>query len=462
MQSGKFTRVAKLGGGLMRACARRRLAFDWGVDMTGKQNEAGSASYSVQAPRPLELALSPAEVASGLQHLPGMIFFDSSGNIPSRSHAPLSIITARPVEIIRGQMGNDADLMRLRNAAGRWDVQARSLGFPAGGACGWVDYEGDFCFGIYPEMLVYQHDRQQWWQCGDLAGEINKQSGQPDDPVISKFEASMSAAGYEQGVRRIHEYIAAGDIYQVNLTQRFSARVRGGSLFSLYRYLREETPAPLSVWMRLEGREVLSSSPETFLRMSGRYVETRPIKGTRPRFEDEQADQTSARDLLGSEKEKAELIMITDLERNDLGKVCEFGSVRVADMLALEKLEHVYHLVSTVTGTLREDVDHLEALRAAFPGGSITGAPKKRAMEIIAELEPVPRGLYTGAIGYMGFNGESQFNIPIRTLVRDGDMLHYHVGAGIVADSDPCEEFEETLHKAKGIRLAIERFERAR
>jgi para-aminobenzoate synthetase component 1 len=186
---------------------------------------------------------------------------------------------------------------------------------------------------------------------------------------------------------------------------------------------------------------------------------TRPIKGTRPRFKDDEADQASARELLNSEKENAELIMITDLERNDLGKVCEFGSVRVADMLSLEKLEHVYHLVSTVTGTLREDVDQLGALAACFPGGSITGAPKKRAMEIIDELETMPRGLYTGAVGYLGFNGESQFNIPIRTLVRDGNSLHYHVGAGIVADSDPDEEFEETLHKAKGIKLAIERYQ---
>ena len=194
--------------------------------------------------------------------------------------------------------------------------------------------------------------------------------------------------------------------------------------------------------------------------MSGKSVETRPIKGTRPRFEDSEADQASARELLNSEKENAELIMITDLERNDLGKVCEFGSVRVADMLSLETLEHVYHLVSTVTGTLRDDVDQVGALAACFPGGSITGAPKKRALEIIEELETAPRGLYTGAVGYFGFNGESQFNIPIRTLVRDGDSLHYHVGAGIVADSDPSEEFEETLHKAKGIKLAIERYQR--
>ena len=444
----------------MSACSSCRLVFDLGVEMTGSKNVDDVASFSVQAPQPVELDMSPMEVAAGLQHLPGLVFFDTSGNIPSRSHAPVSIIAARPVETIQGQIDNEADVERLRAAVGQWNVQARSLGFPAGGACGWVDYEGGFCFGIYPEMLIYQHDREQWWQCGNLTKSIQEQTACSDKTRIGGFEPMMSEEQYKEGVRRVHEYITAGDIYQVNLTQCYRAEARGGSLFSLYQYLREETPAPLAVWMKLNKREVLSSSPEAFLRMSGRSVETRPIKGTRPRFEDEKEDLASARELLNSEKENAELIMITDLQRNDLGKVCEFGSVRVADMLSLEKLEHVYHLVSTVTGTLREEIDHLGALAACFPGGSITGAPKKRAIEIIEELETVPRGLYTGAVGYIGFNGESQFNIPIRTLIRDEDTLHYHVGAGIVADSDPAEEFEETLHKAKGIRLAIERYQR--
>jgi len=443
----------------MSACSSCRLVFDLGVEMTGSKNVDDAASFSVQAPQPVELDMSPMEVAAGLQHLPGVVFFDTSGNIPSRSHAPVSIIAARPVETIQGQIDNEADVERLRAAVGQWNVQARSLGFPAGGACGWVDYEGGFCFGIYPEMLIYQHDREQWWQCGNLTKSIQEQTACSDKTRIGGFEPMMSEDQYKEGVRRVHEYIVAGDIYQVNLTQCYRAEARGGSLFSLYQYLREETPAPLAVWMKLNKREVLSSSPEAFLRMSGRSVETRPIKGTRPRFEDEKEDLASARALLNSEKENAELIMITDLQRNDLGKVCEFGSVRVADMLSLEKLEHVYHLVSTVTGTLREEIDHLGALAACFPGGSITGAPKKRAIEIIEELETVPRGLYTGAVGYIGFNGESQFNIPIRTLIRDEDTLHYHVGAGIVADSDPAEEFEETLHKAKGIRLAIERYQ---
>jgi len=417
------------------------------------------AQGSVSDLHPLELDLTPAVVADALQHLPNLVFFDTAGNLPSRSHAPVSIIAARPVEVIRGDI---SDLTPLRSAMNRWQTEEPSQGFPTGGACGWVDYEGQLCFGIYPEMLIYQHDKKQWWQCGELASELGKTVAKQDPVSISSFFPMMTRGAYEDGVRAIHDYIAAGDIYQVNLTQKFTAEVHGGSLFPLYTYLRNSTPSPLSVWMQLGDREVLSSSPETFLRMSGRNVETRPIKGTRPRFSDPIIDAASARELLESEKETAELIMITDLERNDLGQICDFGSVKVAEMLALEKLEQVYHLVSTVTGTLREDVDHLTALEACFPGGSITGAPKKRAMEIITELEPEPRGLYTGAVGYIGFNGESQLNIPIRTLVREGDQLHYHVGAGIVADSKPSEEYEETIQKAKGIRLAIEKFRKNR
>jgi anthranilate/para-aminobenzoate synthase component I len=207
--------------------------------------------------------------------------------------------------------------------------------------------------------------------------------------------------------------------------------------------------------MALDGREVLSSSPETFLRISGSGIETRPIKGTRPRFPDAAEDRRSAYELQTSPKEIAELVMITDLLRNDLGQVCEFGSVAVDEMLQLETLEQVHHLVSTVSGRLRDDVGPVDALAACFPGGSITGAPKKRAMEIISELEKGPRGLYCGAMGYLGYNGESQFSIAIRTMVREGGKLSFHAGAGIVADSDPLKEYEETLHKAAGIRMAL-------
>ncbi|RYD24643.1 MAG: anthranilate synthase component I family protein, partial [Verrucomicrobiaceae bacterium] len=220
--------------------------------------------------------------------------------------------------------------------------------------------------------------------------------------------------------------------------------------------------APMAAWLSLDGREDLSSSPETFLKISGRGIETQPIKGTRPRFADPDEDRRSAYELQTSAKEISELVMITDLLRNDLGQVCGYGTVMVSEMLRLETLAQVHHLVSTVVGILSPEISAVGALAACFPGGSITGAPKKRAMEIIRELEQRPRGIYCGAIGWLGFNGESSFNIAIRTLVREGNHLSYQVGAGIVADSDPEKEYEETLHKAAGIRLAIQRWQSLR
>jgi len=393
-----------------------------------------------------------AEVAAGLRHLPGLVFFDSAGNLPAESGQPISVIAARPERIITGTLPEVAALRRALGARGGAD-----RGFPLGGLCGSIDYDGSYTFGVYPEMLVQDVQTGDWWEVGDLSQSWRDPRGGAEVNV-GPFQQEMTRGEFIAAVERAQEYIAAGDIYQVNLSQRFSAPVDGASLFGLYEILRDASPAPLAAWLDLGGREVLCSSPETFMRLSGRGIETRPVKGTRPRFADPEADSRSAYELVTSEKEIAELVMITDLERNDLGQVCEFGSVRVTDLLRVERLAQVYHLVSTVSGTLRDGLDHLDALAACFPGGSITGAPKKRAMEIITELEPVARGLYTGAVGYLGYNGESQFNIVIRSLVREAGSLHYHVGAGIVADSSAALEYEETLHKAAGIRAALAKF----
>lgn len=401
--------------------------------------------------------LTPVEVAAGLSHLPGLVFFDSAGHLPASYGAPVSIVAARPRHLIEGSIHRPEDRARLRAAlAAGADAPAGDRGFPLGGLCGWVGYAGDFAFGDFPEMLVYDHRAARWHQVGGLASEWRLP--QEARPRVGEFRPRTERADFLAAVGRIREWIAAGDIYQVNLTQVFEAEVGAGQLFGLYEVLRECSPAPLAAYLALGGKEILSSSPETFLRLSGRGIETRPIKGTRPRFADPDEDRRSAYELQTSPKEIAELVMITDLLRNDLGQVCEFGSVQVDEMLQLETLGQVHHLVSTVSGRLCGGIDHLDALAACFPGGSITGAPKKRAMEIIAELEPLPRGVYCGAIGYLGYHGESQFSIAIRTLVREGERLSYHVGAGIVADSDPEREYEETLHKAAGIRLAVDRW----
>lgn len=398
---------------------------------------------------------TPWEVAQRLSNASGLVFFDSSGNTNHQSGPAISIVTAEPEFLIQGQLHIAEDRDRLRETWQMHQKESLDCGHPLGGLCGWIDYDGSFTFGHYPHMLIYQHEQQQWQEIGNLSSMLCDHTAaplcQPGD-----FHAVMSREQFLAAVERIREWIAAGDIYQVNLTQQFVASCHDdGSLAGLYSLLRDRSPAPMAAWLKMAGREILSSSPETFLRISGRQVETRPIKGTRPRFTHADDDRRSAYELQTSAKEISELVMITDLLRNDLGQVCDFGSVRVDEMLQLETFEQVFHLVSTVRGDIRPELDAIDALAACFPGGSITGAPKKRACEIIAELEPVPRGLYCGAIGYLGYNRESQFNIAIRTLVREKGKLHYHVGAGIVADSQPAMEYEETLHKARGIQLAL-------
>ncbi|MGA0900256.1 MAG: aminodeoxychorismate synthase component I [Luteolibacter sp.] len=401
--------------------------------------------------------MEPLEVANQLRHLPGLCFFDTSGHLPSSASQPVSLIAASPSGILQGSIHRAEDRVGLRAALAELPEVKGDHGFPLGGLAGWVSYEGEFIFGRYAQMLIFDHGHGQWWELGNLSGQLKDSTDQ--NVSISPFESRQTEQHFVESVELIQEWIRAGDIYQVNLSQAFEAKVSGGSLFGLYETLRDASPAPMSAWLDLAGREVLSSSPESFLKISGRQVETRPIKGTRPRFEDPDEDRRSAYELQTSPKEIAELVMITDLLRNDLGQVCEFGSVEVDEMLQLETLEQVHHLVSTIRGTLNRDNDAIHCLAACFPGGSITGAPKKRAMEIISEVEGRQRGIYCGAIGWLGANGESSFNIAIRTLVREGERLSYQVGAGIVADSDPAHEYQETLHKAAGMRLAIERWQ---
>lgn len=292
-------------------------------------------------------------------------------------------------------------------------------------------------------------------QCETAAHESDT-SFTVDSDVRSNFDEST----YQQAFKQVQRYIQDGDCYQINLAQRFSAQVSGDS-WQCYRTLRALSPAPFMAYMDLtygEGQalQVLSASPERFLQLIGQQVETRPIKGTRPRFDDPNRDLQSAIELVTSLKDRAENVMIVDLLRNDIGKVCERGSVKAEKLFNLQSFANVHHLVSFVTGVLDYRYTALDLLRGCFPGGSITGAPKLRAMEIIEELEPHRRGVYCGAIGYIGYDGDMDTNITIRTAVVIKGEIHFYAGGGVVADSTCEKEYKETLDKASNFLAAMD------
>jgi anthranilate synthase component 1 len=281
--------------------------------------------------------------------------------------------------------------------------------------------------------------------------------GRNGDELVS----NMTQGQFESVVRQAKEYIAAGDIFQVVPSQRLSRQTRADP-FSIYRALRRLNPSPYMFFLDLGGEppvRLIGSSPEVLVRLQGRQAELRPIAGTRPRGKTGDEDRALEAELLADPKERAEHVMLVDLGRNDLGRVCEFGTVEVPELLTVEYYSHVIHLVSRVTGQLREGVDAFDLLRATFPAGTVSGAPKVRAMEILEELESVRRGQYAGAVGYFGFNGSMDTCITIRTILMRDDVVYLQAGGGVVADSDPTREWEETLHKARALGVAIERAE---
>jgi len=385
----------------------------------------------------------------------------------------ISILAAEPRKVISARDGEPFSALASELAT-RQSISEHP--FPVGAAIGYFGYGlknvlerlpskavDDLglprCwFGFYDNLLVFDHAKKEVWEVGaqnvprGLTGRA-----QPGIAACSDFDirSNFTRETYGEVVRRARQYIAAGDIYQVNLSQRFQCGV-DASAPEVYRALRKSNPAPYAAYLDIGDAQILSSSPECFLNIRDRHVVTRPIKGTRSRGVTTEEDARIAAELLASPKDNAELVMITDLERNDLGRVCEFGSVRVNEMVRVETYATVHHLVSTVEGVLRKDVSHIDCVRACFPGGSITGAPKIRAMEIIDDLEPHARGVYTGAIGFFGYNGHTHLNIAIRTVVYQNGRLTFHSGGGIVADSEPEAEYDETLAKARGIFNAID------
>jgi len=361
-------------------------------------------------------------------------------------------------------------------------------------------------FGFYTRVLAYSHEDEKWYfirdyidtesdtglsetvaECDMIGpdesdGSIRKRAalelkeiesklnaGEADirgsiigkylrDPIKRiRLEVNLKKSEYIRRVKKAKEYIKNGDIYQVNFSHRFSAGIPIEPM-DLYYILREKNAAPYSAYLRYPGFSIGSSSPERFLCLKNDMIETRPIKGTRPRGKDDSQDARHAKDLEESAKDRAELNMIVDLERNDLGKFCYYGTVKVAEHAVIEKYARVMHSVSTVTGQVKAGVGIADMIKATFPGGSITGAPKIRSMEIIDELETVARGAYTGSIGYISVDGTMDLNIVIRTFIIKGGRFYYNVGGGIVADSDPGLEYQETLDKGTALADTLDFF----
>lgn len=335
----------------------------------------------------------------------------------------------------------------------------------------------DCCLGFYDVVLIFDHSEGKTYVASNGFPEIDEEKriyranqridelikllkgacplALPRQPIAQgEYTVNFTKDDYCKMVQQAIDYIGAGDIFQVNLSQRFSATLTVPP-FDLYRYLRYINPAPFASYLNFPEVVVASASPERYLLLKDKLVETRPIKGTRPRGTDAESDNRLKEELLASEKDRAELVMIIDLERNDLGRVCEYGSVRVPDLIRLEEYATVFHLVSTVTGRMSPDKDIIDLVMASFPGGSITGAPKVRAMEIIDESEPVRRGIYTGSIGYIDFNGDADLNIVIRTFVIKGGQVDFQVGGAIVADSVPELEYQETFDKGRALIKAL-------
>ncbi|MEM1222824.1 MAG: aminodeoxychorismate synthase component I [Verrucomicrobiota bacterium] len=384
-------------------------------------------------------------------------------------------------------LGGNASLDDLRGAMAPYATENKSSIPFMGGAVGFLSYDygrriehvptiakddraiPDMYFGLYDGIAAFNHQSGRLYLIAlgirsdpdDVIDELREIIFTDREVPDSKFKLgnwswNLSEEAFSAAVQSIRSYIASGDVYQVNLSRRARCQFEGCPV-ALYHILRAGNPAPYGAYLDMGDLQLISTSPEQFLRKRGSSIETRPIKGTRPRGKDSAEDAALARALKLSEKDRAELLMIVDLERNDLGRVASYGSVRVSNLYHLEHYAKVMHQTAQVRGELAAGKDVFDCIHALFPGGSITGAPKIRAMEIIEELEPTRRGAYCGSIGYIGFDGDAEFNIAIRSMhIKDG-YLDYQVGSGIVWDSGPEAEYAETLDKARAIHETIEK-----
>ncbi|HHP1117381.1 aminodeoxychorismate synthase component I [Bacillus cereus group sp. MYBK163-2] len=419
-----------------------------------------------------------------------------------------NIVGLNPVAVIRGKdetlhisesgketikRGNPLDLMQEYMEQWKTDYNPEYPPFQ-GGAIGYFSYDciryieklpslaeddiniPDIFFLLFDDVFVYDQKEQVLWVITHYVDKYEEAKERlnewkslwmteapevtvPFESPEKKSEAvAFTEAGFMKAVECIQEYIGAGDVFQVNLSTRQERTLQTHPL-EIYTSLREINPSPYMGYLELGDFQIVSGSPELLIKKQGTEVSTRPIAGTRSRGADEQEDEELARELIENEKERAEHVMLVDLERNDLGRVCKYGTVEVDEFMVIEKYSHVMHIVSNVRGEVEEDKDAFDLVKAVFPGGTITGAPKIRTMEIIEELEPVRRGIYTGSIGWIGYSGDTELNIVIRTLLAKDGKAHVQAGAGIVIDSNPENEYKESLKKAIALWSAKERSE---
>ncbi|MRD39569.1 aminodeoxychorismate synthase component I [Bacillus thuringiensis] len=419
-----------------------------------------------------------------------------------------NIVGLNPVAVIRGKdetlhisesgketikRGNPLDLMQEYMEQWKTDYNPEYPPFQ-GGAIGYFSYDciryieklpslaeddidiPDIFFLLFDDVFVYDQKEQVLWVITHYVDKYEEAKERlnewkslwmteapevtvPFESPEKKSEAvAFTEAGFMKAVECIQEYIGAGDVFQVNLSTRQERTLQTHPL-EIYTSLREINPSPYMGYLELGDFQIVSGSPELLIKKQGTEVSTRPIAGTRSRGADEQEDEELARELIENEKERAEHVMLVDLERNDLGRVCKYGTVEVDEFMVIEKYSHVMHIVSNVRGEVEEDKDAFDLVKAVFPGGTITGAPKIRTMEIIEELEPVRRGIYTGSIGWIGYSGDTELNIVIRTLLAKDGKAHVQAGAGIVIDSNPESEYKESLKKAIALWRAKERSE---
>ena len=348
-----------------------------------------------------------------------------------------------------------------------------------GGAVGYIGYDAvrwweklpergvddqkfpDVKVGIFDDGIIYDHRNSQafyYYLNENRLEEINKRLQETDNNGLlshKQLKVNISKERFEKAVEKAKDYVTAGDIFQVVLSKRYDFRI-SRNLIGFYRNLRKINPSPYMYFLKSGEHQIVGSSPEMLVRVENRKVETFPIAGTRPHVKDPTENKRLTKELLEDPKERAEHVMLVDLGRNDIGKVSKFGTVHLPEFMKVHQYSHVQHIVSRVVGDLRDEYDAYDALRAVFPAGTVSGAPKVRAMEIIEELEPTRRGPYAGAVGYFSYNGNADFAITIRTLVANGENAHIQVGAGIVADSDPEKEWFETEHKARALIKALE------